>query len=432
MKNIERTEERFERVEVNRRALDSFSVRVGEIGGRVIDYPSRWTLPRFRDALQAWLAENGAALSVAVGTTITMRVALTIVGLLASAFIRPNNINLVTHPSKNLLVDMWARWDAIRYLQIAAWGYQPHTDNLAFFPLLPGLIRGLAPLFDNQTVITGLVITTIAFVAALYYLYKLLRMDFDRGTTERTILYLSIAPMAFFFMSIYTEPLFLLFSVASIYYARRAHWSTASAMGALAVLTRPPGILLLVPLGYEALRQLRRKEPGAFYGLFSLSLLPGVLVGWMYYLWRLTGDMLAFVHAQAGNTWHRTSDTPWHTLQLAVQRLQAVPPMSFDHAQYTVDLAAAVIMIIAAVLAFRYLPHIYSLYMATSVVLLLTSRSDHQILFSMPRFAMVLFPLFILLAMAGKRPQLHRFIVITSTVLLGLYTALFVQWYWIA
>ena len=96
------------------------------------------------------------------------------------------------------------------------------------------------------------------------------------------------------------------------------------------------------------------------------------------------------------------------------------------------DLAATLILLGAAVMAFGYLPRIYSLYMGASVVFLLTSRSDMQVLFSMPRFAMVIFPLFMLLALAGKNQQFHRFITIAFPVVLGLYTALFIQWYWIA
>lgn len=375
---------------------------------------------------------NQAALGTALGTVITLRVALGIVGALASTFIPENDISLVRHPSPNLLLDMWARWDGIRYLTIAQFGYFAHDDNLAFFPLLPALIRGVAPLVNDDQVLAGLIITTLSFVAALFYLYKLIELDFGKELAERTVLYISIAPMAFFFLSIYTEPIFLLLSVGAIYHARRSQWAPAVIMGALSVLTRPVGILLIVPLGYEALRQWRAKQPGAVWGMVGLGALPAALLGWMFYLHQLTGDWLAFVHAQAGSTWHRSSDTPWNTMLDAFRRIEETLPTSYNRGQYGVDLASTLILLAAAVIAFGYLPRLYSFYLGASVVFLLTSRSDQQVLFSMPRFALVLFPLFILLAMAGRNTQIHRFIVITSLALLGFYTALFVQWYWIA
>ncbi len=383
-------------------------------------------------ALASWLAENRAALAISLGMTITLRVALEIVGLLASTFIPTNNIGLVRHPSPNALLDIWARWDGVRYLTIAAQGYHPNNDNLAFFPLYPASIRLLSGVFSNDMVLTGLVIGTLSFAAALFYLYKLVRLDWGKELAERTVFYLSISPMSFFFFAVYTEPLFLLLSIASIYHARRSQWIASVVFGALAVLTRPPGILLLVPLGYEAFRQWREKKPGVYLALPGMSLLPAALAGWMFYLYQLTGDPLAFVHAQGADTWHRSTDAPWDTLLAAFRRLILTPPDSYNHAQYGVDLAAALILLAGTVLAFQYLPRLYGLYMGASVALFLTSRSDLQVLFSLPRFAIVIFPLFILLAMAGGHRQLDRFITISMLAMLGLYTALFVQWYWIA
>ncbi len=381
--------------------------------------------------LEAWLVANHAAITTALILVVSLRVSLTVVGLMANAFIPENRIPLVVHPSQNPFIDMWARWDVIHYLQIAQQGYKPHTDNLAFFPLLPALMRITAVFMNGDLLSAGLLVTTLAFFAALFYLYKLVELEFDAEVAARTVLYLAIAPMAFFFLSVYTEPLFLLFSVASIYHARRNQWLFAVLWAALAVFTRPVGILLGVPLGYEALR-LWWADKRNIWPALSLAVLPTALAGWMFYLYRLTGDMWAFVHAQAGNSWHRSSDAPWTTMLDAFRQLILTPPDTYNKAQYGVDLAATLILLGAAVMAFGYLPRIYSLYMGASVVFLLTSRSDIQVLFSMPRFAMVIFPLFMLLALAGKNPLFHRFITVAFPVVLGLYTALFIQWYWIA
>jgi hypothetical protein len=53
-------------------------------------------------------------------------------------------------------------------------------------------------------------------------------------------------------------------------------------------------------------------------------------------------------------------------------------------------------------------------------------------LMSMPRFALVLFPMFLVLAIWGSRSAVNSAIVAFSLPLLGLFTVLFADWYWVA
>ena len=53
-------------------------------------------------------------------------------------------------------------------------------------------------------------------------------------------------------------------------------------------------------------------------------------------------------------------------------------------------------------------------------------------LMSMPRFDLVVFPAFILLALWGRRPIVNSVIVSLFLPLLGLFTVLFADWYWLA
>jgi hypothetical protein len=53
-------------------------------------------------------------------------------------------------------------------------------------------------------------------------------------------------------------------------------------------------------------------------------------------------------------------------------------------------------------------------------------------LMSMPRFALVLFPMFVILALWGGRSWVNTTIVAFSLPLLGLFTVLFANWYWVA
>ena len=66
--------------------------------------------------------------------------------------------------------------------------------------------------------------------------------------------------------------------------------------------------------------------------------------------------------------------------------------------------------------------------MALSILVPMSTSS----LMSMPRFALVLFPMFAILAPVGSEPTVNNAIVAFSLPLLGLFTVLFADWYWVA
>ena len=49
-------------------------------------------------------------------------------------------------PSPSDFFDLWDRWDTGHYVYIASNGYNPNTENPAFFPLYPLIMAGLNPL----------------------------------------------------------------------------------------------------------------------------------------------------------------------------------------------------------------------------------------------------------------------------------------------
>jgi hypothetical protein len=79
-------------------------------------------------------------------------------------------------------------------------------------------------------------------------------------------------------------------------------------------------------------------------------------------------------------------------------------------------------------IGFRRLRASYIAYMAVSILVPLSTSS----LLSMPRFALVLFPMFALFGLWGAKPVVNNIIVAFSLPLLGLFTVLFADWYWVA
>jgi hypothetical protein len=311
--------------------------------------------------------------------------------------------------STNPLLAVWGRWDAEHYLSVAKYGYA--GTEAAFFPLYPLLIR----------------------IVALLYLYKLVEHEFNRHVAQRATFYVSIFPTAIFFSAVYSESLFLFLTVASFYYARERRWVTAGAFGFLAALTRSEGVLLAAPLFIEWV--IAAKEGGREFfrywvddvvkPLLGMVLVPLGLAAYMAYLWVLNGDPLRFSHVQTH--WGRHFTAPWVSFANTIQKIaHAHAPQTI--ANQSLELAFTVLMIVVLVVGLRRLRLSYVVYMALSILIPMCTGS----LMSMPRFALVLFPMFALFGLWGARPTFGNAYVAFSLPLLGLFTVLFADWYWVA
>jgi len=82
------------------------------------------------------------------------------------------------------------------------------------------------------------------------------------------------------------------------------------------------------------------------------------------------------------------------------------------------------------IVGWRKLPIEYSLYTAGSILIMLSRILEGQPLSGMSRFALSLFPMFILLGLIGERPILNR-LILYPAILLNLYlSARFWMWGW--
>jgi hypothetical protein len=332
---------------------------------------------------------------------------------------------------------VWGRWDAEHYLTIATQGYS--GTEMAFFPLYPVLIRAIGALTGNH-LIAGLLISNIASFFGLLFFYKLVEHQYDRAVAHRAAFYIAIFPTAVFFSAVYSESLFFALTVGSFYYIRERKWLHAGVLGCLASSTRVEGVLLAVPFLIEwltvvfgggtspltAVRNLLRWPVSALLRpLAGLALVPLGLAAYMAYLWVLRGDPLYFSHVQTH--WGRHLAWPWESVAHSFRII------THAHAAQTIansvlEVAFTALMLGVLVAGVWRLRPSYSVYMALSIVIPMSTSS----LMSMPRFALVLFPMFVMFALWGARASVNNAIVAFSLPILGLYTVLFADWYWVA
>ena len=355
----------------------------------------------------------------------------------------------------NLLVAPGARFDSAWYLTIAQEGYDPGS-RAAFFPLLPALLS-LFGQTGASALIAGIAISSISGLGALYLLHRLVTLDFDLAHARTTVWLAAWFPGAMVLSAVYSEALFLLLSVGSLYAARVARWPLAGLLGGLAAVSRSGGIVLLVPLLIIYLWGPRADRAGGLPGfglrpryrpradiLWLLVGVPAGLAVYMLYLGLTTGDPMAVFSAQSA--WHRTfvplggiATGLWSAVHGAfhlafpggappLPNEYGVPPTLIDVREIALG-GFLVLGIWLACEAVRRLPPAYAAYAACGLALPLSVPADGFPLMSLPRFEFVIFPLWIALALwVHERHRRYRQVLWVFGSLLAISSGLFAGW----
>ena len=145
----------------------------------------------------------------------------------------------------------FVRFDSAHYINIVANGYDNKYPFLfAFFPLYPIILSAFAYLPSlligkSSSITLSIILTSPALLIIGFWLYKkVLLLDLENSAAAKGLVLLIAYPFAFFYLAGYTESLFLLLIVATIYMARKRVWWAAGLLAVLASATRLPGLLL--------------------------------------------------------------------------------------------------------------------------------------------------------------------------------------------
>jgi hypothetical protein len=385
-----------------------------------------------------------AAHAEPLGVWLALRVGLTLLALLAGLELpgRPPGGTAPYQPPAlpavwDRLLGVWSRWDGQWYLQIASAGYRSGDGTTAFLPLYPWLVGALGALLGGRYLLAGVALSSLIFGGVLLLLYRLTREQYAPDLAPRAALYLAIFPTAFFFWAVYSEGLFLLLALGMFYAAGRGRWLVAGLCLAGALWTRPFGVVLIPCLLLELWLAWRGRAPAVpkprpveALAAVALPLLGGLLLlGWSA---AALGDPLVFLSTQA--EWNRAFSWPWDTVANGFRVALAVPFRYQEEDQSWFYLLTFLLFAALAVAGWARgllrAPH--ALYLTLGLLFPLFSATPHNPLLSLPRFALVLFPAFLLLARAGRRPWAHYLILTVSLLLLALYTIRFANWFWVA
>ena len=403
----------------------------GVSSGRRQDAPAR------DDGRAAWLRSLRRAALVVLG----VRLGLWLVGLLSAGLLPSSTpVDVPGWPAPptgdwRVVVTAWERHDALWYLRIAADGYRTDDGSAAFFPLYPLLVRAVATVLGGAELLGALVVTTLALVAGLTVLHRLTALELDEQRAGRTVLYVALFPTGLFLFAPYSEALFLALSVGCLHAARQRAWLLAALLGALAAATRSSGVLLVLPLAVEAGLQLRessgplrpRLRRAAAAGLATAVVPLGTAA---YLAWWARVDTWRRPLDVQGSTWDREPAWPWETL-LAGARVGTGFLGDYPGGYHTLDLVVVTLALAAAGWVTLRCRATYAVWCWASLLPPLTLPFDGRPFLSLPRFVVVVFPLFWALTAFADRWRAHDAVVAASACGLGLLSVLYVNWYFV-
>lgn len=145
-------------------------------------------------------------------------------------------------------------WDAQHYLFLSEKGYTVGNESNRFFPLFPILIS-VVSFFLKNTLVSSYILVTVLSIISLILLYKLTQKLFPKKNIYwTTLLFLLSFPTAFYLSLPYSESLFLFLALAFFYTIETKKRLLSFAISFLLPLSRPTGILIIVPIFYKVVK----------------------------------------------------------------------------------------------------------------------------------------------------------------------------------
>lgn len=311
----------------------------------------------------------------------------------------------------------FGNFDGVHYLGIAEVAYSAQFTQV-FFPLYPILIKLTSLLTFGNLLIAALLVSNIAFFIGLTIFYKLISYYYDRKTALWSCLFLLAFPTSYYFGAIYTEGLFFLMIIASFYLASQKKILAASIIGSFASATRLVGLFLAIALS------LGKKTKS----LLPLAIVPIGFLAYVLYLAIEFGKPLYFLSAQTIFGQERATSqiilipqVIWRYLKI----LATTDGLAQANAVFELLSALASIgLLIFAIKKVRVEWLVFSFLAIIAPTLTGTFAS-------MPRYIIVAFPIYLILAQLQNLKLKVLFLTI-SIILLVITTVLFTQGYWIA
>jgi len=299
------------------------------------------------------------------------------------------------------------------------------------------LLIGNESTFSPSYFFSGLIISNLAFLASLFIFYKLLLFDYKRGVAITSIVFLLLFPTSFYFGAVYSESLFLLLTLLTFYFARKKRWLAAGITGMFLSITRIVGIFILPALIYEFVKQEKidikkiKNIFKLFLRLWPLFFIPLSVFGYGIYNFLNKGEFFYFINAHGNLGNGRTVNSIVLFPQTIFRYIKIILSIPYSQFEWWIALLEiTTFFIVSFLLYLSWKKKIRLSYLIFSVPCFLLPIFSGTFT-GLPRYSLVLFPIFISLALINQK-LIKLFYVIIAPILLFLLLMFFSKGYFIS
>lgn len=376
---------------------------------------------------------------------LSWRIVLFLIGILADNFLSydpsfPYSNEILAKLNVARWLYSWGNFDGVHYLTIATKGYIGTGLIQAFFPVFPLILSLLKASFGRyffvMTLVSQFLITFLLVGLFFYFVKEILKKS--EQISWLSVVSLLIFPTSFFLGALYNEGIFLLFILASFTFAHHHKWLGAGLMGAFASATRVVGIAIWPALVIEwwlsknkplTIKNIMTEVKKSWWELIQLSISIIGLIGYMVYLNQTFADPLYFFHVQS--EFGAGREEGLILLPQVIWRYFKILTTSPFDLKFFAYLQEFIFSIGAFGLLAWFWKKIKASYLVFSLLVLVVPTLTGTFS-SMPRYVIVAFPIYYLLANLMKNKATKLLVLVLSGLLLIINTLLFIQGYWVA
>lgn len=335
-----------------------------------------------------------------------------------SFFLHPD----IIIPWKNAHPPLWARWDSAWYASIVNQGYHVgnagEMSNVTFFPLFPLIWKITEILTPLKYFAAALAVSNIFTLLGFITFYRWAELQWNKHIARKTIIALAVFPTSFFFISAYSESTLFFLIAAILLLSQKRQWIYAAILAALASASRPVGICvwpLVLGLWWYGMRN-KSKLTKEFFALLFIP--PLGLIIFSIYLYIETGNALAWLTGQSAAG--REFVLPTHLIYSYTKNILL-------RGEYWTKHLAEIAVLLFTISLLPTLKKLSPVYVFYTVLNFLPSLFSNT-LTSVQRFAVVILPLFI--AVALQKKLIYNLYCVISGILLIYSISRFIAFQW--
>jgi hypothetical protein len=292
-------------------------------------------------------------------------------------------------------------------------------------------------------------VSNLATLVALIGLGALVAHEVDDGEAPlQAMLFLLAFPFAFFLAAGYTEGLCIAIAAFCLLFARQGHWGWVALVTFIAGASRPTGVVLILPLAWEWLRQSDLLERNTWHaavirrvsiavrqllsrafdavryrwaGLLALVSVPVFFLIFIAFAYLRFGHPLLVFNVHR-DYWGLTSAPVWQTLTREVVNSFRAPYASSVQVIMVLDMLTVIAIAASAVGFWRSLPGMYNIFLLCLLYLSVAQPTalGFQVLQSPGRFLLPAIPVFLALgAHSRKHPALMAALISSGFLVQG-------------